>query len=123
MNFFFRWAHAAAGELWQDETSHRVSSRTSEAQFPAHLCPPFPPHSKLSFPSPSPPSSLAIPLTHFPSLSRGSALYWLPVSGRERAACALSGSGDPCDTGQDTVLVTQLSTVGPAPATSPLPGY
>lgn len=60
MNFFFRWAHAAAGELWQDETSHRVSSRTSEAQFPAHLCPPFP----LTVSSASPPRALR-PLSLF----------------------------------------------------------
>jgi len=84
-NFFFLWARAAPSEFWQDETSCLVSSRTSEARFPADWCPPFPLRSNLSFPAPSPPFSLAIPLTHFAVPRR--------VSSRARAACAWAGPG------------------------------
>lgn len=112
-NVFLLWAHAAYSELRQNETNRLVSSRVSEAQFPADLCSPFPLHGNLSFPFPSPPFSLAVPLTHFPVPLR--------TLSSVLAACVRPSRGSRSFgwlwvlrvlAGQDAALVTQLSTKG-----------
>lgn len=91
-NSFFLWGHAASSEIWQDEWSLLVSSRTSEAQFPADSCP-FPPHSNLSFPFLSPPFSLITPLTHFRPLREFSSVLVVP---RRTGHYGISGCSGHC---------------------------